>query len=384
MAKLFNDVRPGDLITANFMNQVLAQIQNLQDQLNQIAAAGPGGPPVINSVSSGPLHVGDKITILGQNFGPLSSTVVAFSGTAVSQFEAGSSDSVLVVTIPTLFVSSQGTPTTLSITNPRGSVSISVNIFPALPTVPDGTLLLSLVSKSPAGNFVGNTSFNLTFRVKATLNMDEIFDVLPSVDVGWPAVLTDPTFTNTITPSQVTIQKGATTAIPVSVDIPIKLSIPNNPVPAGQLTLTIKSQRNPTKLFQSFTLPVPIGSAPVVSDQISPAVAFVGTNPNWDGTTVLVPAGGQLVAVPFSVFLVKHGDYNVKVLPLTNDPLNLWKVTLFTSSQVTTTLDNTTLTGVAVTVTAQNNAAPNSFTLRVESKTNTTIATELPVPIKLK
>ena len=71
MAKLFNDVRPGDLITANFMNQVLAEIQNLQDQLDQLAQGGPGGPPVINSVSPGPLTVGAPMTILGQNFGPL-------------------------------------------------------------------------------------------------------------------------------------------------------------------------------------------------------------------------------------------------------------------------------------------------------------------------
>src|SRR5262249_7639605 len=248
MAKLFSDVRPGDLITANFMNQVLAEIQNLQDQLDQLAAGGPGGPPVINSVSSGPLRVGDTMTILGQNFGPLSSTVVAFSGTTVPQFEAGSGDSVLVVKIPTLFVSSQGTPTTLSITNPRGSVSVNVNIFPALPTVPDGTLLLSLAAKSPAGNFAGNTSYNLTFRVKATLNMHETFDILSSVDVGWPAILTDGTFTNPVVPAQITIQKGASSSTPVTADIPIKLSIPNNPVPAGQLTLTIKSQRNPSKL----------------------------------------------------------------------------------------------------------------------------------------
>jgi hypothetical protein len=384
MAKLFSDIRPGDLITASFMNQVLAEIQNLHDQLDQLAAGGPGGPPVINSISPGPLHVGDTITILGQNFGPLSSTVVAFAGTTVPQFEAGSGDSVLVVKIPTLFVSNQGTPTTLSITNPRGSVSTSINIFPALPTVPDGTLLLSLAAKSPAGNFVGNQSFNLTFRVKATLNMDEKFDVLSSVDVGWPAVFTDPTFTNPVVPSQVTIQKGASSATPVTVDIPIKLSIPNNPVAAGQLTLTVKSQRNPSKLFQSFVLPVPIGSAPVVSDKISPSVAFVGTNANWDGTTVLVPAGGQLVAVPFSVFLVDHGEYVIKVPPLTNDPLNLWNVKLFTASGVTTTQDNTTFTGIAVTITALANAAPNSFILRVESKANPTIATELPVPIKLK
>jgi hypothetical protein len=383
MAKLFNDVRPGDLITANFMNQVLAEIQNLQDQLDQLAQGGPGGPPVINSVSPGPLTVGAPMTILGQNFGPLSSTVVAFSGTTVSQFEAGSSDSVLVVKIPTLFVSSQGTPTLLSITTPRGSVSLNITVFPALPTVPDGTLLISMISKSPAGNFAGNTSYNLTFRVNATLNMDETFDVLPSVDVGWPAVFTDSSFVNSIVPSQVPIQKGATTATPVTVDIPVKLSIPNNPVALGNLTLTIRSQRN-TKFAKSFLLPVSIGSAPVVSDQIRPSVAFSTTNPNWDGTTVLVPAGGSLVAVPFSVFFVNHGDYNVKVLPLTNDPQNLWTVKLFTSSQVSPTQDNSTFSGIAVTVTALANAAPNAFTLRVESKANTSIATELPVPIKLK
>jgi hypothetical protein len=59
-------------------------------------------------------------------------------------------------------------------------------------------------------------------------------------------------------------------------------------------------------------------------------------------------------------------------------------VKLFTSSQVSPTQDNSTFSGIAVTVTALANAAPNAFTLRVESKANTSIATELPVPIKLK
>jgi hypothetical protein len=384
MAKLFNDVRPGDLITANFMNQVLTKIQSLQDQLHQLTPGGRGGPPVINSVSSGPLTVGAPITILGQNFGPLSSTVVTFSGTTVPKFEAGSSDSVLIVTIPTLFVSAQGTPTLLSITTPRGSTSLNITVFPALPTVPDGTLPGSLLSKTPAGNFAANTTYNLIFRFKATLNMDETFDVLSSVDVGWPAVFTDPTFTNAMQPSQVTIPKAASSATPTTVDIPIKLSIPSNPAAAGKLTVTLRSQKNPSKLVQPVTLPIPIGSAPVVSDQISPSVAFTQQNANWDGTTVLVPAGGQLVAVPFSVFVVNHGDFNIKVLPLANDPQSLWAVKLFTAATITVSQDNSTFSGIAVTVTAQANAPTTSFTLRVESKANTSIATELQVPIKLK
>ncbi len=383
MANLFNQVKPGDLITADFMNQVLAQIQALSDQVSSLIAGGPGGPPTITSISPGPLHVGDVITILGQNFAPLSSTVVSFSGTTVSQFESGSGDSILSVKIPTLFVSDQGTPVFLTISTPKGSTTTSVTIFPALPTIPDGTLLLSLI-KSPSGNISANSNPIFTFRATATLNMDETFDVTPSVDVGWPAVFAD-SQGNAITPSQVLIQKGASSSTPVTVDIPIKVSIPNNPAPTGKLTLKVSSQKN-SKLSQTsgpFTLTIN-SAPPVVSDKISPSLAFPPNSTNWDGTNVLVPAGGQLVAVPFSVFFVNQGSYNIKIAQPTNDPNKLWTVKLFTSPSLNVGQDNSTVKGIAVTVTAQANAPDSAFVFRVESQADNTIATELPVPIKLK
>jgi hypothetical protein len=386
MAKLFNDVRPGDLITANFMNQIIAELQSLEDRVSQLSTTGASSGPAISSVSPVPLHVGDDITILGQGFGPIASAVVTLGQNTITQFSSGSGDTVLLFTVPPIIVSDQGSPLFLSVSTPRGSATTSVTLYPAQPTIPNGTVLASLV-KAPAALNGGQDAF-FTFHVTATMNMDEQFTVTPAVDSGWAAVYVVSEATPTaVVPSQITIPKAASSTQPVGIDLVIKVSVPSQANATGNLKLLIVSQHNPTQLtIPSGPFPLKVGGTPpVVSNLIQPAIGFTQPNANYDGTNILVAANGQS-SVPYSVVLVNPGKYTVSVKPpsATDDPNHLWAVTLLTSASLQTNLPNSTVSAIAVRVSAQANAPTSSYILRIESQADSTVATELPQPIKLK
>src|ERR1044072_946859 len=72
IAKKKNEVRPGDLITAELINQILHDLENLQMRVAQLEAAPVTAPQpgaVIMSVSpSANIHEGDRLTVNGNNF----------------------------------------------------------------------------------------------------------------------------------------------------------------------------------------------------------------------------------------------------------------------------------------------------------------------------
>lgn len=391
MSKLFNDVDPGGLITANWWNQVLHTINSFDDRISALEkGASASGQPIINPLPPGPWHVGDSLTVTGQNLGPVQSTIVTIGTATVTQFNPGSGNTALSFTIPTLFVAQTGTALLLTVQTPTGSATTSIIVYPAQATVPNGTLSLSPPTQAPAGNLAAGV-FTFTFVFTANLNMTETFTVSPSVDVGWAAVYVDGAG-NAITPSQLIIQPVSSSQ-PVSVSVPIKVTIPASPAPVGQLTLAITSVHNPSVLLKTAgPFALTIGSAgPLSNPNIQPSIGYSGPNANYDGTSVIVPAGTP-VFVPFSCLFVNAGNYNVKVIQPSSNPGNLWTISLFVPTPnaqtgvgtITTTLPNTNLTnGIVVQVNSAAGAVNNSFTLHVESAANATIATELPVPIKL-
>lgn len=390
MSKLIDDVHPGQLVQALYFNLIAHTINSFDDRLTALEkGAAVSGQPLINPLPPGPWHVGDTLTVTGQNLGPVQSTIVTIGTATVTQFNPGSGNTALSFTIPTLFVSQTGTALLLTVQTPQGSATTSIIVYPAQATTPAGTVAVSPPTQSPAGNLAAGT-FTFTFMFTANLNMQEVFTVTPSVDVGWSAVYVDGAG-NAITPSQVTIQP-ISTAVPVTVSIPIKVVIPANPAPAGQLTVAITSVHNPsvlTKTAGPFALT--IGSAgPLSNPNIQPSIGYTGPNANYDGTSVIVPAGAP-VFVPFSCLFVNATTYNIKVIQPTTNPGNLWTISLLTPTPnpatgigtITTNLPNTNVTqGILVQVSSQTGAVNNAFTLHVEQTANTSIATELPVPIK--
>src|SRR2546425_12125117 len=114
MPPLFNDVQPGDLITADLMNRVLHEVQQLEDRLTALEEQGPTGGAVFITDLSGTLRIGETLTVLGGNFEvPASLNIVTMDGVRIDRFIAGSNDTTLVFGIPR---SLNGAPRTATLT----------------------------------------------------------------------------------------------------------------------------------------------------------------------------------------------------------------------------------------------------------------------------
>jgi IPT/TIG domain len=129
---------PGDLIRSDDWNAMTAAIDDLEIRVAALEAGGgtgspssPGAPFLNTRVPAGDLHVGDFVTLLGQNFLPLSQTRINFGGTQITSFGVGSDDTHLTFTVPN--ISPQAV--SISVANPQGTSSthLTANVIAALP-----------------------------------------------------------------------------------------------------------------------------------------------------------------------------------------------------------------------------------------------------------
>ena len=115
----FTPVKPGDLITANYFNQILSSFDSRISALE--GATITSGAAVITGISpSGPVQVGQPLTVTGRNFGfSIGAQQVFIDTVQVNAFQAGSSDQQLVFIIPNSInnVPAQGRSAILSISN---------------------------------------------------------------------------------------------------------------------------------------------------------------------------------------------------------------------------------------------------------------------------
>jgi len=136
MSTLFQRVQPGDLITAADMNDLFTEIESLEARV--AALEGGGSPPepsvgavTITSMTPDPVVVGQTLTIVGTNFGlSTASNSVLFNGTPAFNTLSGSTDSLLIVTVPDLGASSPQ-QVTVTVSNAFTSAHRTITVNPA-------------------------------------------------------------------------------------------------------------------------------------------------------------------------------------------------------------------------------------------------------------
>jgi hypothetical protein len=134
-------VSPGGLITAHGWTAMSDAIEELDVRLRALEAGGPtptpspGAPVLNNRTPTGDVHPHDLVTLLGQNFLPLSQTRVHFgSAPPITSFGAGSDDTHLSFTVPSI------APQTAEITvsNPQGTSATKLMANVLAEVVPQG------------------------------------------------------------------------------------------------------------------------------------------------------------------------------------------------------------------------------------------------------
>jgi hypothetical protein len=124
------DVRPGDLITADFVNQIIGEIRRIQSDLDALTGGQPDIPVISALIPGGDVPEQSLLQIIGRNFAtPAILNTVTLDGTPVTGFQSGSSDTVLRVTIPGGIPGLPKTMT-LAVTTATGSAFTNVRVTP--------------------------------------------------------------------------------------------------------------------------------------------------------------------------------------------------------------------------------------------------------------
>lgn len=144
MAAQFDKPRPGDVITSELMGSILDRLAELERRVESVerGAAGGGGGQIITGFDpAAQQEVGRRLTIFGRFTFPPTSNTVRVDGAPVTEFLEGSSDSRLVVMIPSsIFVApgSAGKSARVSVSNRLGQAERSYLLLPAVESsVPD-------------------------------------------------------------------------------------------------------------------------------------------------------------------------------------------------------------------------------------------------------
>jgi len=134
------EVRAGDLITADFMNSVLAELADLRAEIVLLQGSGTSGTglavlsysPV--GTATDPIRVGSELRVHGREFRyAIGAHRVSIDGAPINTFKAGSNDSLLIFDVPSLpiFVPTGGRPATLRVGNGLASVDVTITVRPA-------------------------------------------------------------------------------------------------------------------------------------------------------------------------------------------------------------------------------------------------------------
>ena len=179
------EVRPGQVITASLMNQVLRQLESLEVRIATLEERSTKANKLelTNIIPSGILRVGQLVQLKGSNFGFTTRSVqVAVGSVQVRQFDANrSNDNQLFFIIPGMSVAAAGEDLTLRVSNGDQSAEQIIRIMPPVVTQ-SGNVIVQFIGMSPS-IIVPNATNPVWFEYKLIANttLPEMITITPNI-----------------------------------------------------------------------------------------------------------------------------------------------------------------------------------------------------------
>jgi hypothetical protein len=331
LTRQHEQVRPGDLITADLLNQILVQLADLQLRVVRLEGGTTlsGNVEIIEPNPSRTLRIGQRLVIVGRNLG--TDSTVKIEEAFITSFEPGSdANSLIITSIPSVAnIPEVGRLVNLQVSNNSGTAATKFWLKQPQITIPTGRVTVTL-HEAPSGTFQAGQSYLFKYKVLAILDIDETFDLQASADLGWKAVPVNSQGAE-IKPPEVFIRKGEIVTVGRTEIVSVQLTIPmgtGNDVEA-KLTLRATSRANPTITDTSDEYPVKVNAQAPQPDKITFEVSTVKspgakkTDP--DGSVwIEVPKDEAEVQVTFLASFPADGNYTVAKPVFKNDPNALW------------------------------------------------------------
>ena len=223
VAKKKTEVRPGDLITADLINQVLSDISDLELRVAQLESnqGSVANQVILTQPNNGDnFRVGDALVIQGKNLGFSTGTsVITFSGQLATDVNSTSTDNRITVKIPDIpSLDPSGSSVLLVVSNGFSSAQRVIVVRPAQDLAGAIDVSWSDVSPNP---FSPGGSATFGFKLNSRANMNATFQVTPLISrvanaSTWNGAL------KVLPATRVLVPAGGSTSIQVQV----------NPVPA--------------------------------------------------------------------------------------------------------------------------------------------------------
>lgn len=338
---IFDKVNPGDLITASLINDILKRLRDLEAAINKLPSADQ--VEITSLYPSGPVHIGDKLTILGRNFGQPASNSVTINEAIITKFDDSSDDKHLMFTIPVVQAATeQGALVTLTLSNPQGFDSTPLTLLKAVQ--PLGVTLYPSPHLSPdVEELEAGKSYRFTFTVSGITTQDETYTLTASVtdasvtdDQQKPLAWNTATFDEDGNPaSEIKIPKGDTTR-----DVGVELTIPLGTADGSlaRLRLTVASRQKPEFKFTSGSFPIEVGEAPPPTYKIPISVSRIFPPGRDTGDALVVPSVDPLthnkvgpIPIKLKAQINKTGKYTITG-PSVENLDQRWKTTLISSA----------------------------------------------------
>jgi hypothetical protein len=308
MAAISDQVKPGDVISSDLFNRIIALL-NEHDAL--LTSTTPvSGLAITQLLPAGPYRVGDTLQILGQNFQfGIGATRVFLNATPVLSFSPTSTDSRLQFVIPAVpGVVEAGSSVDLLVLNQTQSATRQIVLRPILNPL-QGSVIIEWQSVAPTTVTPGAPATFL-YRITSGTNNRATWDINPQIDVAvnaaaWNAQLSvRDSAGNELNPRQITLDPDQ------QVDVQIRIATVPSGTDGVTFGLTVNASSGPvsdSSGIRQFTVgdltPLPDTTLTLSTVPILSAGALVGN-------TLTVP-GTQSRILAISVDFTMAGDYTV-------------------------------------------------------------------------
>jgi len=333
VAKQKREVRPGDLISADLMNQLLNDVADLQLRVSQLEGASVGTSVKIDRILPAVARMGDELRVFGSGLAAAKLQSISIEGTTIPiwALKQGSSDQLMIFDIPAIIgIPDAGRNAVLTVQSTSSSSDFGTfYLLPGIPTTLQANFNIKRTTVNPAGATVANTSYDYTFSIEAFTSVDESYTIQPQLTnapADWTAAVKGS--------ADLFIAKSTPTSTTTSVVVTLKTGASGT----GQLALGLRSKNFATVTGSSMAETVTIGVAPpppnLDVDFLTPTV--LGSVQKFSAGSLYIQidqnVANQVAKInPLQVRLKQPGRYNIGN-PVVSD--QRWTVTITNASRV--------------------------------------------------
>ena len=175
-------VRPGELITAARMNELIDAVNDLLTRVTDLEGEEDNRVVITDLAFAGTSRLGDPLEIRGRNFGFSRGTQqVRFDDRVITEFRAGSSDTQLLVRVPIFSpFPEEGRNVLLTVSNESSSARRTLSILPGDRPV-SGTLVDVLWETVTPNPVVAGSTVRLGYRLHSRVGATRTFTINPVV-----------------------------------------------------------------------------------------------------------------------------------------------------------------------------------------------------------